>query len=133
MVKFKYILNVVVTFVLVTALAISTNAANISSLSQTGDWEGGTLTKSLEITVTGDVDIKGPIIIPSGKKLTIKNFFFKKISERDVIYHPINITNANTSLTCNAKPGREMSNQKRQKEKHHIFTCSAFFIIEHLH
>ena len=86
MVKFKYILNVVVTFVLVTALAISTNAADISSLSQTGDWEGGTLTKSLEITVTGDVDIKGPIIIPSGKKLIIKKKVGANSSDTNLTY-----------------------------------------------
>lgn len=84
--KLQHILKFAVTFVLVAVFAISTNAANISSLSQTGDWEGGTLTKSLEVTVTGDVDIKGPIIIPSGKKLIIKKQPGENTSDTKLTY-----------------------------------------------
>ena len=87
--RLKFILNAVLTFVLLTVLAISANAADaakITTLRSYGDWEGGTLANDINITLTGDVDLKGPIVIPDGIRLTIRKKVGANSSDTNLTY-----------------------------------------------
>ena len=44
----------------------------ITSLPASGTWEAGTLQNNVEVTLTGGVTLKGTIVIPAGKTLTIE-------------------------------------------------------------
>ena len=44
----------------------------ITTLPESGTWEGGTLQNNVEVTITGGVTLTGTIVIPAGKTLTIK-------------------------------------------------------------
>ena len=54
-----------------------TNLRNITSLSSSGEWAGGKLTRNVSVQLTGDVTLKAPIVIPSGRA---QNFFLSDIS-----------------------------------------------------
>ena len=45
--------------------------ANVTSLSTSGNWAGGTLTTDVSVVLAGNVYLKAPIVIPDGYTLTI--------------------------------------------------------------
>lgn len=86
--KLQHILKFAVTFVLVAVFAISTNAADITSLPVSGVWNGGKLAKDavVKVTLEGDVDLKGPIIIPNKTKLIIRKKPGTNSSDKTLTY-----------------------------------------------
>ena len=63
---------------------------NLTTLNNSGTWNGGTLTKNITVELTGDVTLNSRIIIPEGKTLTIQL--------ADNVTESVSITNGASAL-----------------------------------
>ena len=67
----RYILVFMLSLFCVSNVYAGTGTNDGTNFPTSGNWPGGRLTKNIEVYITNTIWIKSPVIVPSGKRLTI--------------------------------------------------------------